>query len=110
MTREEIEQAAETLEAFQKWRTGEDDRTIEDAGIVAGEVTKAIDTVLAAFNQPPTGHKPCANFCEHIALKHEIKRLKNIMFRFYEAKSSGDSHNEILAMSEIKQVAQSLTK
>jgi len=76
MTREEIEQAAETLEAFQKWRTGEDDRTMSDAGIVAGEVTKAIDLLLTAVKTPPTDHKPCANFCEHIALKHEIKRLK----------------------------------
>lgn len=110
MTREEIEQAAETLEAFQKWRTGEDDRTMEDAGIVAGEVTKAIDLLLKAVKKPPTGHKPCANFCEHIALKHEINRLKKIMSRFYEAKSSSDNHNTILAMGEIKEVAESLTK
>lgn len=48
MTHEEMEQAAATLEAFQKWRTGEDDRTMAEAGIVAGEVTKAIDTLINA--------------------------------------------------------------
>ena len=51
MTREEIEQATATLKAFQKWRTGEDDRTMEDAGIVAGEVTKAIDAALQAIRE-----------------------------------------------------------
>ena len=76
MTPEEIEQAIITLVDYQKWRTGEDDRTMSDAGIVAGEVTEAIDTVLAAFNQPPTGHKPCANFCEHIAINKKIRELE----------------------------------
>lgn len=34
--------AIDVLERFQKWRTGEDKRTMEDAGIVPRKISEAI--------------------------------------------------------------------
>lgn len=40
-----IEDSIKRLRAFNKWRTGEDDRTMEEAGIVPSLVTKDIEDV-----------------------------------------------------------------
>ena len=41
-----MNKSIETLKRFNAWRTGEDDRTMDEAGIVPSEVTKAIDDVV----------------------------------------------------------------
>ena len=40
-----IEKAIERLRNFNKWRTGEDDRTMDEAGIVPKQITIDIKTV-----------------------------------------------------------------
>lgn len=40
-----IEQSIERLRAFNKWRTGEDDRTMDEAGIQPNQVTADIKNV-----------------------------------------------------------------
>lgn len=40
-----IEQAIERLRAYNKWRTGEDDRTIDEAGIQPRQITEDIKNV-----------------------------------------------------------------
>lgn len=40
-----IEESIERLRAFNKWRTGEDDRTMEEAGIIPSKITKDIENV-----------------------------------------------------------------
>jgi len=40
-----IEKSIERLRAFNSWRTGEDDRTMDEAGIVPSIVTKDIQVV-----------------------------------------------------------------
>lgn len=35
-----------TLRKYQAWRTGEDERTMDEAGIVPGAITSALDAVL----------------------------------------------------------------
>ena len=40
-----IEQAIERLRAFNKWRTGEDDRTMDEIGIEPKQITKDINNV-----------------------------------------------------------------
>ena len=41
-----MNKSIETLKLFNAWRTGEDDRTMDEAGIVPSEVTKAINEVI----------------------------------------------------------------
>jgi hypothetical protein len=41
-----IEKAIERLRNYNDWRTGKDDRTMDEAGIVPSQVTKDIETVL----------------------------------------------------------------
>lgn len=36
-----------TLKKYQAWRTGEDARTMEEAGILPAAITSALDTVIA---------------------------------------------------------------
>jgi hypothetical protein len=40
-----IEQSIERLRAYNRWRTGEDDRTIDEAGIKPRQVTEDIENV-----------------------------------------------------------------
>lgn len=40
-----IENAIERLRAFNKWRTGEDDRTMDEIGIEPKQITKDINNV-----------------------------------------------------------------
>ena len=40
-----IEQAIERLRIFNKWRTGEDDRTMDEVGIKPNQVTEDIKNV-----------------------------------------------------------------
>lgn len=40
-----IEQAIDRLRTFNKWRTGEDDRTMDEAGIKPSQVTEDIKNV-----------------------------------------------------------------
>ena len=40
-----IEQAIERLRVFNKWRTGEDDRTMDEIGIKPSQVTEDIKNV-----------------------------------------------------------------
>ena len=40
-----IEKAIERLRNFNKWRTGEDDRTMDEAGIKPSQVTEDINNV-----------------------------------------------------------------
>ena len=40
-----IEQAIERLRTFNKWRTGEDDRTMDEVGIKPSQVTEDIKNV-----------------------------------------------------------------
>ena len=35
-----------TLRKYQAWRTGEDERTMDEAGIVPAAITSALDAVL----------------------------------------------------------------
>lgn len=42
----DLKEAYEYLIRYQKWRTGEDERTMKSAGIHPGEVTEALNTVL----------------------------------------------------------------
>lgn len=37
-----------TLRKYQAWRTGEDERTMDEAGIVPAEITSALDAVIKA--------------------------------------------------------------
>lgn len=39
-------QLADYLQRFQDWRTGKDERTMDESGIVPKEVTKAIDMAI----------------------------------------------------------------
>ncbi len=41
-----IQQAIDYLKRFQAWRTGEDERTMDEAGITPREVTKALNLVI----------------------------------------------------------------
>ena len=36
-----------TLKKYQAWRTGEDERTMDEAGIVPAAITSALDAVIA---------------------------------------------------------------
>lgn len=40
-----------TLRKYQAWRTGEDERTIDEAGIVPAAITDALDAVLDVAEQ-----------------------------------------------------------
>lgn len=40
-----------TLRKYQAWRTGEDERTMDEAGIVPAEITNALNGVLDAAEQ-----------------------------------------------------------
>lgn len=40
-----IEKAIERLRAYNKWRTGEDDRTLDEVGIIPSQVSKDIKIV-----------------------------------------------------------------
>jgi len=40
-----IEKAIERLRAYNKWRTGEDDRTMDEAGIQPSQITADIENV-----------------------------------------------------------------
>lgn len=45
----ELEDARVTLAAYQRWRRGEDERTMTDAGIDPRAIGLALDVVLAAL-------------------------------------------------------------
>ena len=40
-----IEKAIERLRAYNKWRTGEDDRTMDEVGIIPSQLTQDIKNV-----------------------------------------------------------------
>ena len=45
------EEAHKILVNFQRWRTGEDERTYDEAGIVARKVTQAIDVAISKLTE-----------------------------------------------------------
>jgi hypothetical protein len=46
-----MNKSIETLKRFNAWRTGEDDRTMDEAGIVPSEVTAAINDVVSMHEE-----------------------------------------------------------
>lgn len=47
----ELHAQIQTLRKYQAWRTGEDERTMDEAGIVPAAITDALDAVLDAAEQ-----------------------------------------------------------
>lgn len=41
-----ISEALEYTKRFQAWRTGKDERTMDEAGLQPANITKAIDTLI----------------------------------------------------------------
>lgn len=75
--------AVELLKRYNAWRSGEDERTMEEAGISPGEITLAIGNVIAVLEsrQPLQAEgkhpAPCARHCESVAYEIEIRHLKS---------------------------------
>lgn len=46
-----------TLRRFQAWRTGKDERTMDEAGIVPAQITQAIDWAIKELEDHPAEHK-----------------------------------------------------
>lgn len=45
------------LRRYNAWRTGEDERTMDEAGIYAGEITKAIRAAIAEIQELRVAHR-----------------------------------------------------
>jgi len=48
----QIDDAILTLSKYNQWRTGKIDKTMDEAGVVPAEITKAIDCVLLWYEVP----------------------------------------------------------
>lgn len=50
----DIKKSVDTLKRYNDWRTGNDHRTMDEAGVVPHEITIAIDTLCNAFDSATT--------------------------------------------------------
>ena len=42
----DTDEALKLLQRYQDWRTGKDERTMDEAGIVPSEITEALDVLI----------------------------------------------------------------
>ena len=66
---------------FNSWRTGEDDRTMEEAGIIPSQITKDINFICEYCKKLEREIRKAdiymdIDFREIQELKHELKKLK----------------------------------
>ena len=47
-----VDDAIATLTRYNQWRTGEDERTMDEAGIVPAKITEAINRVALWYESP----------------------------------------------------------
>jgi hypothetical protein len=84
----QIEEVIKRLRDFNKWRTGEDERTMEEAGIIPSQITKDIDFICDCVKNLQNEIRKNniymdIDFKEIRSLKQQIKekdnQLKNIV-------------------------------
>jgi len=77
----QIEEVIKRLRSFNKWRTGEDERTMEEAGIIPSQITKDIDFICEYTKTLQGEIRKCniymdIDFKEIQSLKNELQKLK----------------------------------
>jgi archaellum component FlaC len=77
----QIEEVIKRLREFNKWRTGEDERTMEEVGIIPSQITKDIDFICNFVKNLQNEIRKCniymdIDFKEIQSLKNELQKLK----------------------------------